>query len=419
MSLLPRRLWPLPRSLHVVILSFAVTGVTGLSALLTAKWLGAGPRGVLILAQTITSMAALILALGLVQSTRILLADVDRGLTLTAYARSTRWLLAFDAVVTVVVGVPLFMWLARVRDPIAIAAFVVTGVALFRSQLNREALHGIGRHRTAVIGDLIAGLVPFVLIGACHYVAPSRLTIASAMIFLALGPVSGQIMQEVVLRGLRGSEPPSHHTRAEQWDLLRTIVKFSVPGLVAALGYLVAGRIDRLILGAFSSTATVGVYGTAATLSDLAWTLPVSLSAVIVRSVAQTKSLAGHRMWWGRIMAASALLCGVMYVVSLWLLPALGKDFSSGVPILAVLLIGSLAMASQQVDLAFCNGMGDLKASARSALWGIAVGIPAYLILTPLFGVMGTAMGNNLTFITMAVKARLILNQRIRQEVTA
>jgi len=423
--------WPLPRSLQIVLLSFSVTGITGLSALLTGRWLGAEQRGVITIAQTISSMLALLMAFGLIQSTRMLLSDPAWGLTARRYVTVTRVLVVADLAVTIVVSLTLFPFLLKVFDVSLSACLVVLSTALFRSQLLREALHGLGHHRTAITGDLLAGLIPLLLIGVCHVLVPEALTVPVVLALLATGPlVNYAFLGPAIRKAERASDhvdaacalelgtygPQGTASCLSDRALLKRIVVFSLPGLVAAGGYLVAGRMDRLVLAAFSTKAAVGVYGMASTLSDLAWTIPVSLSAVIVRSVGQTKSVSGHPGWWRRTMAASVGLCVLMLGAGWFVFEHfLGPDFEGGTAILAVLLLGSLAMASQQVDLAFCNGLGDLKASARSAIVGVCVGLPAYLVLTPLFGVYGCAFGNNLTFVAMAISARRILRARMKE----
>ncbi|GGM98182.1 hypothetical protein GCM10009721_26460 [Terrabacter tumescens] len=117
-----------------------------------------------------------------------------------------------------------------------------------------------------------------------------------------------------------------------------------------------------------------------------------------------------HASWWRRVVVATVALSLVVFVMGGYLMEVfLGGDFGGNLSLFAVLLLGSVAIASLQVDLAACNGIGDLKSSAVSAIWGAAVGVASYIVLIRIFGLMGCGYATVVTYSTMAIIARVRL----------
>lgn len=411
-----------PLAAQVVALSTSVTALQGIIGLATAKWLGASDRGVLSIAQTITTLAMLIISGGLIQGTRVLLADPNSPVSVRRYLSATRIQTVLYAGVAALLSVTALRWLGGVTAPWVAAVWVAWSVALFRFSHLREVLHGLGHHVVALRTEVLACLVGLLLVTG-WWLAHPPLSLGVAMAGIGLGYAVGWLVQR---RGVALVLPPvDHEVRARsgglgtRWRDLRTIVTFCFPGLIAALGLVVASRMDQLILAGIKGTKAVGVYAMASTISDLAWGIPLAMSAVIIRQARQADARAlpaMHRVAWLRIVGATAAL-SLLVVAGGWVLLEvfLGGDFRGSTHVVAILVIGSLAMASQQVDLSICAGLGDLRASAIASWWGIVIGLVAYLVLIPALGVVGCALANDITFVTMAVAARLVLMRRLRK----
>jgi len=419
----PRRL---PASVQIVVLSAAITGTTGLGALAVSKWLGATDRGTITAAQTVTSLIANILALGLLQSARLILSDPGIGVTLRDFVRVTRVLMIGAAAVSLVLAFTLFPFLIKAWDPVLNVGFVLLALAVCRAGLLRESLHGVGWHRATLAAEAAGGLFSIIALVIAWVTHHLSLHVA---LFAFVGAACVHLAtQALLVRRAEGRLPDlpapadGAPTRGPEtdWQLLRRLLILSLPALGAAIGVLVSWRLDRVLLSAFKGPQPLGIYSMAGTISDLAWTLPVALTPVIVRGVAQSGSAASHARWWRRIMLTYAGLAVLLLAAGSWLLEVfLAGDFHGSTPILAILLVGSAFTASMQVDLAVCTGMGNLAAGARAALWGVLVGTAGYLLLIPPFGAIGCAVANVLTFASMAVAARILLRRQLAGAPTA
>ncbi len=396
--------------MQVVILSAGAAAGQGVTALLTAKWLGASDRGILAVAQSISLLLVLVGGLGLIQATRMLLANEASGVTLQLHGRLSTQLMVLQLILAATVGVASFSNLTMSSGWFPLSCLVVMSVAGLRAALTREALHGLGWHRAASGLEMSASFVALVTISLAY--ARNSLTLNLALGALAMAALTQSALQQLVLR--RATRGTRDQTPSASWtqDLLksRRVFALCLPALVAALGMALATRMDRLLLAYFANDKTVGVYATAATLADLPWILPVAMSPMIVRQVAQSRSMKHHASWWRRVVVATVALSLVVFVMGGYLMEVfLGGDFGGNLSLFAVLLLGSVAIASLQVDLAACNGIGDLKSSAVSAIWGAAVGVASYIVLIRIFGLMGCGYATVVTYSTMAIIARVRL----------
>jgi len=408
----------LPLTIQLTGLTVGAAGFQGMTALMTAKWLGASERGVIAIAQTLSMVLLLVGCAGLTTGTRVVLADDSRRIDFRSYVRATRWLLLSQLILVTAVGLSVFIRLTHISAAAVAISFIIIGVGSLRAALLREAFHGVGWHRAAVFSELLAAVVPLLLVIAAHY--RGVLSLSVAMLSLAAGYITQLILQSLFARRYLAQSRTETVTNRAGLALLRYILRFCLPGFVATLGFAFAGRMDRLVLAYFHNTAAVGVYSTASTLADAAWIIPMASSALIVRQVAQTKSPQAHRLWWRRILLMTVAMSLVIFVASAWLLTHfLGPEFASGIPVVAVLLVGALALASQQVDLAVCSGMGDLGASAHVALAGVLVAAVLFFSLIPPFGAMGCALASAATYFVTAAVARLRLRKHLSVELGA
>lgn len=398
----------------VLLLTAVITGLQGVLALLTARWLGAGGRGQLSIAQTVNTLAMMIGSVGLLQSVRIIIADPKTKVGVDNFIRATRLQTGLFVGLAALLAVTALPWFGQIDDPLAWVVWVVWLVALFRFSHLREVLHGMGKHRQTLLIEAVVTALGLAAVCVVRFVdgTISYLPISVVMAGTYLvGWATQAAWVKIASRG--GTLLP----RRRSWDVLREILRFSVPGLIAAAGLMVASRMDQLILAKLHGTAAVGVYAMASTLSDLAWGLPVAISGVLVRRarMADPARLPEmHAIAWRRIVGASTALCAVVAAIGFVLFRYfLGPDFAGAGHLVVILSVGSVAMASQQVDLAICGGLGDLRAAAHAALWGIAVGCVAYVVLITLFGVDGCAVANDLTFVAMAISARVSVRRHL------
>lgn len=397
-------------AVQVTAITIVIVGLQGLTALLTAKWLGASDRGVIAVAQTLSMVLTLVGTGGLITGSRVLLADPSRRISLSAYIVAIRWLMAIQAVAIGTLGLAIFLRLTSEKFGWTAVLFIFLCFGSLRAALLREAFHGVGWHREAMVSELVSAGLALVLM--CVAFARHSLNLDVAFACLTIGYVAQLILQTALIRQYNRLHGSPDLGGQRSWVLLGSMLKFSVPSLIGSIAFAFVGRMDRLILAFFHGPAAVGVYATASTLADLSWSVPMASSALIIRQVARSGSVECHRTWYFRLMVGTIVLSLVVFGGSVLLFNRfLDESFRGGVLVTAILLVGSLAKTSEQVDLAVCAGMGDLKATAHTALVGCAFAIPFFFVLIPPFGGIGCAVGSTLAYFVFAIVARVQLNK--------
>jgi hypothetical protein len=113
---------------------------------------------------------------------------------------------------------------------------------------------------------------------------------------------------------------------------LREAFRFGLPGWIGNVFQQVNYRFDVIILAAYASTADVGVYSVALTITSLAWVLPHGLQTVIFPRTANLDAAA----------EAGELSAEESDAVYFWLIPAFdewGAAVASSISYLATAVI--------------------------------------------------------------------------------
>jgi O-antigen/teichoic acid export membrane protein len=389
-----------------VMLSMALSAVQGITALVTAKWLGPTGRGVVVLAWSISSLLLLVGSMGMTNSARVVVAD-------TRYETDFRRFSSLSAKLVLLAGVPmalfgvLALWfVSHIDSPRLYVIFALYCGMLLFGALTRETLHGIGRHVAAISTDIVSAVIQFAgavflqVLGLLNVERLISLGLAGAAAQVALGLWSGN-------RGSAG------RPRTDGAFTLRSLLRFSAPAIGLTLGQWVAWRGDRLILGVVSGPTEVGIYGTVSTMADIPWLIAAAVSAVLTNRVSATQDYSLVQRYRRLTLLATAAASLAVTPVAAWILIYyLGGEFTHGIPALLILAPAALLLASSQIDLAGCVAVSDLKAGARASLQGAAVLVVTAVPLGYFFGATGCAIASACAYAAMAVAARRAWNGR-------
>jgi O-antigen/teichoic acid export membrane protein len=172
-------------------------------------------------------------------------------------------------------------------------------------------------------------------------------------------------------------------------------------------------RLDLFLVSAFATSADVGVYSVAVSLTALGWILPDALHTVLFPRTASLASAGGDggEEAQAAIIRASrhsvllivptAVLLVLLLVVGVPLL--YGSKFSRTVDLGLLLLPGVLALGWAKVLSAATTGLGF----PEYALWTAAIVAPItvglYLALVPPFGATGAAVSSTVSYLLTTV----------------
>jgi O-antigen/teichoic acid export membrane protein len=395
------RLRPLLRGLQLPAWSVVQMATQMGVALLSARWLGPGDRGDLVLATTIATLMLLLSSLGAGLASRVILAEPVRWWTWSRYLGLSAALTVPHVVLSATVGLAVLLQLSAGDTGIALP-FVVYSATALSAHLLREGLHGLGRHRTTMAIDVASAATQLLLIAGLHIeglLTPATALYAGAVCYAGSITVQALIGRAADVVG-RGRPRVG---AAEWWREVRGFLSISRFALVAALGQSFVLNGDRLVLGATGSSAQVGIYAAASSLAQVAWVAPVALAPMLTRRVAAAGTLEAWRSMYPRVLALTGALAVVMAFLGWFAIPILlGDAFVPARHVLPILCLAALPYASYQVDAAACAGLRDMRTGALGALVGCIALVTATVLGHLVLGTAGIACGVLLAYVVMA-----------------
>lgn len=384
------------RSAVIVALNGLQLVGTSAFALLSAIWLGPSDRGVIILYTTFASLLMLIGSAGTATGGRFLLAKGDSRYSLRSHGRHMIRLGFSQCVFICVIAYPLLTLSHSWRGLWLAAIFAILAVSTIACYTGREGLHGTAHHSLAVGTDAITSLIPVGVLTLLKL--QNDVTLLSATLALT----SGSVVQLVILGGLvRRFSDGSQSSRLSVRELLR----ISFPALLGAVAQAIVIRGDRVILGVMTSSADVGIYGTAATISEAIWVVPLGLGQLVFSRAAagEVSSVARLR----RIsLALSVTACAFVALLAPFLVDAvLGPAYDRAVVLIRLLCISSAAMSVYLIECAGLNGAGKFRLTALISGVGAVILVVMTTVLTHSVGIYGPVFATIGSYMIMGVLA--------------
>jgi O-antigen/teichoic acid export membrane protein len=297
---------------------------------------------------------------------------------------------------------------AALRPALSAAAWLLPPLAL--SALAAGLLRGQERVLASQALDVLARPLAFaaLLLAWTQPIGAGQAIAAQAAAASAIGIAGLYLFFRRLPRGSGGTQ-----LRWRAWAAA------ALPMTLLELLRVLDGSYAVLVASYSASLSDAGLLRVAMA-SALVVTAPISLQNIVVGPFLAGAHAAGDMQRLARIISGSTLFMTVSVVVvtavlalaGQWLLPlAFGAGFAGAYWPLLVLCLNQLLTA------AFGNGAmllamtGQERVVVRALALSVAVAVPAALLLTPVFGVIGTAAA---TLIATAIRGLLLNRAAVR-----
>jgi O-antigen/teichoic acid export membrane protein len=186
----------------------------------------------------------------------------------------------------------------------------------------------------------------------------------------------------------------------------------------AALSNMAMLRSDRLALPALASTSALGLYASVATMTELlAWPVRAYADARLGRWRASHKD---GILPTRPIMLGAALYCLVVAPIAagglyLLIVPVFGHQYAPAKAVVVPLVIAAGLYAVSRVSLGLLIAKGHSPLVSAAEITGFAVSFAAYLLLIPMFGILGAAYGSLIGYGSCLVFA-LVTNKLTKEK---
>lgn len=382
-----------PRVSRTFALNVLLAGSAGGSSIIAARALGPDGFGQYALASTVASLGAVLGGLGTGVSLRVQ-AHERGGTILPAYIRVS---------LALATGVGLMLalgWFVISGD--RAQALIVSGLALCLtiSRQGTEGLHAYGRTEAALVVNFLSSatlLASMLILGLLDLLTPP--VALAALALSSLFPPTYFYLRTV--RGFSTSmeiDQPRSPSRRVALEL----VKDGLPTLGFTMGQTVLQRADRLLLGWFSGSASVGIYAAATAISETVRLPPQAIGQVAFFR-ARLSDVSEIRRLRALSIATSACAAGAVISLAPVLVDALfGGEYSAAVTPLRILAAAEFLYALAFVDSRILLSRGDARRVGRQ---GALVGVFAlvtYFALIPTWGAVGAAVASLVSYAAMA-----------------
>jgi enterobacterial common antigen flippase len=246
-----------------------------------------------------------------------------------------------------------------------------------------------GSHRFAWFQALRLILISTTVIGIGGLAVLDAMTVASASAaYVSAYGVAAAIALVVVLRADR---------IGFSRERVRALLSFGWRSQLSTSMWSLNERADQLVISAFFSAASLGLYVVAVTLTSLTTLVGFSFALVALPLIARYDSLRERRRI-ARLIVAATWLCATavsvpIFVAEPWLIEFLfGADFAEAAGVGRVLLVAGVAFALNRVLEAVLQALGrPLESSAGEAV-ALAVTAAGLAALLPTIGIMGAGV---------------------------
>lgn len=287
------------------------------------------------------------------------------------------------SVTGVALAVPLAHLFGRGRKEVT--DFIEIGLFLLPLAVFAQTLYGIA------VGDQRWGLIMFTRIlsaggSAIAIVALNFLGALTVETAAATYIISGILGNLPLLVELRGSLP---------WRFVRPIARtglaFGVRSWLSTIANTGNLQLDQVLMAGLVSSRQLGLYALAVTLSRASSSLVAATANALFPRVAAGDSQLAARACRITLLFVIVLGLAIAAVSPLMVPVVFGGAFADMIPMLVILLGASVFYVPGQVLGAALIAGGNPTGTARGQLVGLAITVPALIVVVPFAGGIGAA----------------------------
>ena len=172
----------------------------------------------------------------------------------------------------------------------------------------------------------------------------------------------------------------------------RVAAAFGAKSWLSTIAGVANNRLDQVLMAGLVASRELGLYAVAVSIASLTYGLSMAVSSALYPRVAEGEAGLAARSCrvTVSIVAVAALVLGALAPP---MIPfVFGSDFAGALPMLIVLLFASVPLAGTIVLAAALNAADDPAATMRAELVGLALTVPALIVLLPVGGGIAAAL---------------------------
>ena len=199
----------------------------------------------------------------------------------------------------------------------------------------------------------------------------------------------------------------------------RELVKFGSQLFLASAIYMVNTYTDTLLVGFFLMDKDVGIYAIAIALSKSFLIIPGSLSTVTYPAISEYNSKGSHESVGNLInksMKYSLIILSILGILIVFfskdiILLLLKPEFLPAVTPIAILILGMIFFGSMSSIGSAFTAVGRPDIPFKTNMFAAVVNLSLDVVLIPILGITGAAIGTATSFSVLTILAIYLLNK--------
>jgi O-antigen/teichoic acid export membrane protein len=362
-----------------------------------ARYLGTERYGVL---QYSVAFVALFSPLAILGLQGIVVRDIVRAPEERDEILGTTFILRLAGGLTGFVLVLFLIYAVRKDDPLVRLVTGVTALTLFLQAFDTIDMwfqSQVKSKYTVIAKSVALTVANLVRIAAILMGAPVTIfavTLVVDVIISGWGLVTAYRSQGHRLRSWRFSIARAKNLLGQSWTLV-------LSGALAIIYF----KIDQVMLGEMSGESEVGVYATAARISEIWYFIPTAIATSVFPTLIKAKSR-GEGIYYARLQQLYDFLAGLGLAVAVFftftsdrlIVIVFGEQYAAAGPILSVHIWAGVFIFLKVALNRWLLNEGRLKFLFISSSLGAAVNVALNLFLIPRHGGMGAAVATVISY---------------------
>ena len=404
------------------ILKISNTVLGFINQIILARMLGAGGIGEVILAITVVRIASQIAKFGMEETMmKFIPLYIDQK-----DDSKLKGTISFAIKFCLLISFVFMLFVLAISKFISITIFHSAGllklmpivVLAIPAWVIRDVISGILRGYK----DALRALIPEALISPFFRILVFLILILNdvSSLYAIIAFVTGEILSVVVAISFLQNKVQRLRPFKKQCEHKKVLdVAYSI--IFTGMSILLYTQSDIWILGMFTSTENVGIYGIASKIALLVY-FPMMTFASILYPLISSIYASGNRDQLRKMMSectrwilsmAIPIILILVFEGKLILEYFYGSDFSAGYSVLVVLVLGQMIKAFAGLISVLLMMTGGHRVYMKVTVIGGILNIVLNVILIPLYGIIGAAISTAFCLIAVDITCIFIIHKRL------
>ncbi len=382
-------------------------------SILISRLLGKAGRGEYVLIITSMGFIVQVLCMGMESSITYYLSNKLQTLQSLFYSINKIILAAIGTIIAII-GIQYFcnshIFLAAPSGNNKLVYSVCLGILCIINLLNTitaSMLNGLKLYNTVIVNSILLQLIIFIAVIILWAFTFTNYTNTGTILFITIAAYS--IIFIVNSKALLAVASTNNNCIKMSKVELKAFFKYSFISFLCGVFQYLSYKSDFWVVHYYKGASALGVYSLAATLSQLLWIIPQSIATILFpysgNLVKEALAIIICRL--GRVslfiiiiivMAAAAL---AKYFIPL----IYGTEYTEAVHLFIYFLIGIVPFTLVKIISSAFAGIGKIKYNLIISVLSFAIGLIAYLILIPKYGLIGGVIGSNISYFLSTIIA--------------